>query len=156
MAVKVSILTVMKEQKTFSLAELASLVDLPERTIRYYIQSGLLAKPLGAGRGAHYDSTHAGQLLQIRKWSDAGLSLERIGELLSGQSADDLPPMKGRKAGDIEVWSRLFIADGLELNLEPSRAGMSPQQVREFTRRVMALYEDMAHKGKQTGKGKEK
>ena len=139
----------MKESKTFSLSELASLVDLPSRTIRYYIQSGLVQKPLGVGRGAHYDAAHAEQLLQVKKWSDAGLSLERIGELLSGEGESELPPMKGRKPGDVEVWSRVHIADGLEINLEPSRAGMTPEQVRQFTRNVMALYRDMATNSKE-------
>jgi len=140
MTVIVSILTVMNNQKTFSLTQLAALVDVPGRTIRFYIQSGLLAKPLGAGRGAHYDSTHVEQLLRIKKYSEAGLSLERIGELLSGEAETELPPMKGRKPGDIEVWSRIHIGDGLEINLEPSRAGLSPQQIREFSQQVMALY----------------
>jgi DNA-binding transcriptional MerR regulator len=148
----VSIFTVMKEHKTFSLSELAALVDLPERTIRYYIQSGLVPKPLGVGRGAHYDITHAGQLLQIRKWSDAGLSLERIGQLLGGSTDEELPPLKGRRAGDIEVWSRLFVADGIEISLEPSRAGLSPEQVREFSRKVMSLYREVTEQDKRKEK----
>jgi hypothetical protein len=32
------------------------------------------------------------------------------------------------------------VADGLEIVIEPGRAQLSPEQVREFTRGVMALY----------------
>ncbi len=135
----VSIFTVMKEEKQFSLTDLSMLVDLPSRTIRYYIQAGLLEKPLGKGRGAHYNARHADQLIQIKKWSDAGLSLERIGELLNGQVVDI--PSKPRKPGDIEVWSHLYIADGVELKIEPMRAGLSPEQVRALSKQVMDAFE---------------
>jgi DNA-binding transcriptional MerR regulator len=141
MTVIVSIFTVMKDDKQFSLNELSALVDLPGRTIRYYIQSGLLNKPLGKGRGAHYDASHVEQLLQIKKWSDAGISLERIGELLLGDTPD-IPPRQ-KKPGDIEVWSHLHISDGIELKIEPSRAGLSPEQVRVLSTQVMALYETL-------------
>ena len=71
----------------YSLDELAALVDLPKRTIRYYVQLGLVDRPTGETRAAYYTSAHAEQLIAIRKWSASGLSLERIRELLSGAEA---------------------------------------------------------------------
>jgi len=139
----------MKDKQRFTLDELSTLADVPVRTARYYIQMGLLAKPLGAGRGAHYDQTHLEQLLQVKKWSEAGLSLERIGELLSGNDDMVVPPARGRKPGDVEVWSHLHVSDGLEIHIEPSRASLSPEQVRAFSRKVMALYEEMKDTGDQ-------
>ena len=79
--------------QTRSLDELAALVDLPKRTVRYYIQLGLVDRPDGETRAARYGTRHVEQLLQVRKWSDAGVSLERIRELLSGEArglADEL------------------------------------------------------------------
>jgi hypothetical protein len=32
------------------------------------------------------------------------------------------------------------VADGLEVHLEPGRAGLSPEQVRAFVRGITALY----------------
>ena len=53
MTVKLYIMTVMKESKDlFTLDELGSLVELPRRTVRYYIQIGLVDRPDGVGRGA--------------------------------------------------------------------------------------------------------
>jgi hypothetical protein len=40
----------------------------------------------------------------------------------------------------VEVWSRVTVADGLEVHLEPGRAGLTPEQVRSFIRGVAALY----------------
>ena len=79
------------------------------------------------------------QLLLVRKWQLAGLSLERIGELLRQQATGPLPPTP-RRPGTVEVWSHLVVADGVELTLEPGRAGLTPEQVRAFFRAVTQAY----------------
>jgi DNA-binding transcriptional MerR regulator len=129
----------MSEAKTFTLDEIAALAELPRRTVRYYIQSGLIARPQGFGKGAYYTQRHVEQLLLVRKWQLAGLSLERIGELLKQPAAGPLPPTP-RRAGTVEVWSHLVVADGVELTLEPGRAGLRPEQVRAFFRAVTRAY----------------
>lgn len=137
----------MDTPKTFSLDEIAALAELPRRTVRYYIQSGLLDRPQGIGKGAYYTQAHIEQLLLIRKWQLAGLSLERIGEVLKQQSDGPLPPTP-RRPGTVEVWSHLVVADGVEITLEPGRAGLSPEQVRAFFRSVKQVYEQL-HKGEE-------
>jgi len=132
-------MTVMQEQKTFTLDEIAALAELPRRTVRYYIQSGLVDRPQGVGKGAYYTQHHVEQLLLVRKWQLAGLSLERIGELLKQQAAGPLPPTP-RRPGTVEVWSHLVVADGIELTLEPGRAGLTPEQLRAFFRAVTQAY----------------
>ena len=129
---------------TRTLDELAALVDLPKRTVRYYIQLGLVDRPVGETRAARYGARHAEQLLQIRKWTDAGVSLERIRELLAG-GTPPVPP-RPRAAGTVEVWSHLVIADGLELTIEPERAGLSPEAARALFTGVMALYDEIKKK----------
>lgn len=135
----------MNESRTFTLEEIAALAQLPRRTVRYYIQLGLVDRPQGVGRGAYYTERHVEQLLLVRKWQLAGLSLERIGELLKGQAAGPLPPTP-RRAGTVEVWSHLVVADGVELMVEPGRAGLSPEQVRAFFRAVTQAYEQIQEK----------
>ena len=132
----------MNDSRTFTLDEIAVLAQLPRRTVRYYIQTGLVDRPQGVGKGAYYTQSHVEQLLLVRKWQLAGLSLERIGELLKQQAAGPLPPTP-RRAGTVEVWSHLVISDGVELNLEPSRAGLSPEQIRAFFRAVTQAYEQI-------------
>lgn len=121
-----------------TLNELCVLADLPVRTVRYYVQNGLVNKPLGETRAARYGARQLEQVLLIKKWTAAGVSLDRIRELLQGEEAP--VPARARKAGSVEVWSHLHVADGLEVVIEPGRAQLSPEQVRAFTRGVIALY----------------
>lgn len=121
-----------------SIDQLATLTGLTARTVRYYIQQGLVSRPEGAKRGAYYERRHVEQLLLIRRWTDAGLSLDRVRELIGGAPED--PPRRTAPPGSVEVWSRVTVADGLEVHLEPGRAGLTPEQVRAFTRGVAALY----------------
>ena len=137
----------MNEQTTFTLEEIAALAELPRRTVRYYIQSGLIDRPQGIAKGAFYTQHHVEQLLLVRKWQLAGLSLERIGEVLKQQTSGPLPPTP-RRAGTVEVWSHLVVADGIEVTLEPGRAGLSPEQVRAFFRGVTQLYEQLNQSGR--------
>jgi DNA-binding transcriptional MerR regulator len=133
---------------TYQLSELCALVDLPIRTVRYYVQQGLVDRPQGETRAARYGQKQLDQLLLIRKWSAAGLSLDRIRELLAGAEAT-VPERKSRR-GTLEVVSRLHVADGVELVIEPSRAGLTPEQVRELSRGVMRLYDEIESRGRQT------
>lgn len=131
--------------ETYSLDDLCTLVDLPRRTVRYYIQIGLVDRPEGEKRGAYYTRLHLDQLLAIRKWQQAGLSLERIRELLAEQGEPGLPPA-GRRPGSVEVWSRLLVAEGLEIHVEPGQAGLGPEQVREFFRAVREAYAEISQR----------
>lgn len=125
----------------YSLDELAARAGLTPRTVRYYIAEGLVSRPEGEKRGAHYLRRHLEQLLLVRRWVDAGLSLERVRELVAGAPAD--PPPRRAAAGSVEVWSRITLADGAELHLEPGRAGLAPEQVRALVRGITALYRDI-------------
>jgi len=129
-----------------SLDDLAHAVDLPKRTVRYYIQIGLVDRPVGETRAARYGARHLEQLATIRKWTASGVSLERIRELLAG--AGPIVPPRPRGPGTVEMWSHVVLADGLELTMEPGRAELSPDQVRELAAGVTALYEAIRSKGR--------
>lgn len=126
---------------TYLLSELCALVDLPVRTVRYYVQQGLVDRPEGETRAARYGLKQLEQLQLIKKWTTAGLSLERIRELLRGEEPD--VPVRSRRRGTLEVVSRLTISDGVELVIEPGRAGLTPEQVRDFSRQVMSIYDQV-------------
>ena len=144
MTLKVYSIGVMKnEARKFTIDEICALVEMNKRTVRYYIQKGLVGRPEGTGKGAFYNHSHLEQLLTIRKWKAAGLSLERIQDILSSEnpgSIDDqtLPPLP-TKQGSVEVWSHMLIGDGIELHIEPRRSGLSPEQVRALFKKVMNL-----------------
>ncbi|MBK8320841.1 MAG: MerR family transcriptional regulator [Betaproteobacteria bacterium] len=124
---------------TYSFTELCKLVELPSRTIRYYIQQGLAERPDGMNRGAKYTGRHVEQLLTIKKWQAAGLSLQRIRELLHGNS-DCLPPTR-QEPGTIAVWSRLQVAPGIEVNVEAGSSGLSSKEISGFFQQVLSAYQ---------------
>lgn len=64
------------------------------------------------------------------------MSLERIRE------APPVPPRQ-RKPGLVEVRSHLFIANGVELQISPEEAGLSPEQVRALVRGIIKTYQDL-------------
>ena len=123
---------------SYPLADLCVLADLPPRTVRYYVQLGLVDRPQGETRAARYCATQLEQLLLIKKWTAAGLSLERIRELLHGEQAPVAP--RSRAIGSVEVRSHLMVADGVDLVIEPGRAGLSPEHVRRFIKGVMEIF----------------
>ena len=123
---------------SYALADLCVLADLPPRTVRYYVQIGLVDRPEGETRAARYGARQLEQLLLIRKWTAAGVSLERIRELLSAPTE---PPLPRDRTGTIEVWSHFIVAEGVEVRLNPEQARLSPDQARQFFAAVMAAFQ---------------
>ncbi len=76
--------------RSFTLDELCTLTDLPRRTVRYYVQIGLVPRPAGETRAARYGEGHLAALLRIKQLSADGVSLERIREVLDGADAQPL------------------------------------------------------------------
>lgn len=107
---------------------------MPKRTVRYYIQIGLLERPVGETRGAHYLSSHLDTLLRIKQLTDAGVSLGRILEVLGGEPPA-VPP-RPRKTGSVEVRSHIWISPGIELQVAPELAQISPEQLRKLAQSV--------------------
>ena len=132
------------DAERFSLNELCALAHTPRRTVRYYIQEGLVDRPEGAKRGAYYTRDHLQQLLTIRKWQQAGLSLVRIKELVSKSTeGDELPPERPRRPGDLTVRSHILLRPGVELVIEPAEAGMTPEEVRVLARQATAFTDEL-------------
>ena len=105
------------------------------------MQMGLVDRPIGETRAAHYLSQHLDQLLKVKQLSDAGISLERIAEI---QNGEELPiPPKPRKPGDIHVKSHIHVAPGIELQISPEEADMSPEQIRALVKAVMKTIQEI-------------
>jgi DNA-binding transcriptional MerR regulator len=135
---------IVNDAERFSLDELCALADLPRRTVRFYIQEGLVDRPEGAKRGAYYTRDHLEQLLTIRKWQRAGLSLERIREFAAGPAEGvDLLPERPRRPGDVTVRSHVLLRPGVELVIEPREAGLTPEEVRALAREAAALFDHL-------------
>lgn len=126
-------------KQTYSLDEVIRLVDLPKRTVRYYMQLGLVDRPVGETRAAQYSPRQLDQLIRVKQLSSAGISLERIKGLMDGTPAP-VPP-RVMRPGDIQVRSQVFIARGVELQIDPELAGISPESLREFVKVVVNQWE---------------
>lgn len=120
-----------------SLTQLSERAAVPGRTIRFYIQKGLLPGPEGEKRGAYYTDAHLADLLRVKEWRDAGLSLDAIAGLLQAKSEAPIEPMR---PGAVDVRSHLVIADGLELVVAADRARLTQTQLRQLFRTMQDAY----------------
>lgn len=67
-----------EQEKKYSIDDLSELTGYSRRTIRYYIQEGLLDSPAGRGKGGFYFDSHLSQLKLIKQLQDKKMSLSSI------------------------------------------------------------------------------
>lgn len=125
------------DDRRYSADELSALSGTPRRTIRYYIQMGLVDRPIGETRAAHYNWKHLGQLLRIRSFIEAGLSLERIGQILAADGPPPSIPLPPPAPGSVVVQSHIHLAPGVQLVVDPAQAGLSGEALRRLVRTVI-------------------
>ena len=91
---------------------------MSRRTVRYYVQEGLLPAPLGVGRGSHYDRTHLDRLLEVKAEQEAGRSLDDI-RARRRPSSGRPGHAAAAPARSIprSTWRRLELAPGVELHV---------------------------------------
>jgi DNA-binding transcriptional MerR regulator len=122
---------IMQEGRRYSVGELAELGGVTRRTVRYYVQEGLIPVPHGLGRGAHYDANHLEQLLRIKAMQESGMTLEAIrGEI----SREDRPTL-GTPALPLvsrSRWTRIELMPGVELQLSGRCRVPPPRKLQEL------------------------
>ncbi len=134
----------MKDDKIFSIQALADRTGTTRRTIRYYVQRGLLPRPEGGGRGHYYTEEHLRRLAVIKKWRRQGVPLEKMRELLeagepaSVSSAGEVtsvqePGPAAAAPPEVSTWDHVEVAPGVVLKV---RRGMLSRE--EMTRVVEA------------------
>lgn len=74
----------------YTLEDLSESSGLPIRTLRFYIQEGLLPGPDTRGKYATYSSEHLESLQLIVRLKDMHLPLKEIKQLLESMTADDI------------------------------------------------------------------
>ena len=109
--------------EALTLAELADRTGVSERTIRYYIQFGLLPAPEGAGPKTRYSRNHLGRLRLIRMLQDRHLPLSEIRKVLAQHSDQEIEKMAEEPAAR----SRSSALDYVQSLLYSGRAAMSAQ-----------------------------
>ena len=77
------------ESAFLSLSELCTRASVTTRTVRYYIQQGLLVSP-GAGRGARYSQEHLDRLRLVKELQKQHLPLAEIRQRLAQLNAEQI------------------------------------------------------------------
>lgn len=77
-------------ERLYRIDELAAAVELPVRTIRYYLQRGLLPAPEFRGPQTVYTGLHRVRLDAIRVLQERGLGLDAVARLLDALPAERL------------------------------------------------------------------
>ena len=126
----------MADEQTYSMDELSVLCGISIRNIRYYMQLEMVNRPLGNRRNAYYTAQHLEQLLTIRKWQEAGLSLERIKKVLSKEETDI--PVVARPPGSITITSNIHLAKGVDLLIDASLCEYTSAEIRQIAQAVIA------------------
>ena len=122
----------------YTLEELERLSGVSRRTIRYYIQLGLVARPMGETRAAFYGWRHLNDLLTIRRLTESGLSLEAVRGRLQSALAEASPvvPAAAATPGTVHLKSHISLGAGVELVVDHDLAQLSPPRLRQLAREL--------------------
>ena len=120
------------EQDLYGIDELADLGGVSRRTVRYYVQEGLLPPPLGVGRGRHYGRPHLDRLLEVKAWQEAGLSLEEIRARRVPSPGGSTPAPRLSQPLPRTTWRRLTLAPGVELHVTQDVRLPAPGRLEEL------------------------
>lgn len=124
----------MEEQK-LSIGQLSEMAGLSRRAIRFYVQSGLLPAPAGAGRGHYYTDEHLQILLQICILKENRHSLDEIAAIIKGPAAPESTQIPAPT-----TWTRLEVCPGFEINIQGGRYPVTPARLRKLHKFVSQLF----------------
>lgn len=84
-------------EREYKLEELAREAGTSARTVRYYVQRGLLPAPAFRGKDTAYGEEHLARLRAIRRLQEAYLPLDAIAVELEGRSTEELEKIAAGK-----------------------------------------------------------
>lgn len=136
--------------KRYSIGEVAEMTGIPRRTIRFYVQQGLLAPPCGAGRGHFYTDEHIKRLAEIRTLQEGGLALRDIAARLSegkGETAvrDAAVPLMAA-----EPWMRFLMAPGCEIHLQAGVCRMTASRYERLQHAIRSIFPELGRSTRNT------
>jgi DNA-binding transcriptional MerR regulator len=133
------------EPGKYLIDDLCALTGFSRRTVRYYVQTGLIDPPAGRGRGGYYSEEHLSRLLRIRSLQEQGVRFSALagrlgaggeGTVASGAAvvdADEVPR---------EPWARYPVTDGLEVHVARGFEERHRIALREALRVFRSLMEE--------------
>jgi DNA-binding transcriptional MerR regulator len=134
------VFVVTDQEPIYGVEELAERAGVSRRTVRYYVQRGLLPAPLGVGRGKHYSEQHLSTLVRIRDQQAEGVSLEDIAARVSGAPASrEVFVEPSQREPQQSSWTRIVLFDGVELHLRGRR--LAAAQIDRLTKQITRVIE---------------
>jgi DNA-binding transcriptional MerR regulator len=129
--------------RVLSIRELAGAAGVSVRAIRFYVQQKLLPPPYGLGRGRHYGSEHVQALQRVLELQAAGYALDAIRKIMGGHDAPGLMPLHRRQKPSLsaELWTRLRLMDGVELQFDASRHSPDVQDLLALKKLVIEMFQ---------------
>jgi len=98
------------EDIRYTIQELSEFTGFSLRTIRYYVQEGLIDPPAGRGRGGFYFDSQLNQLKQIKSLQEKGMKLSSIVQYLKRGEVQETSFAR-------DLWIKYEIAPGIEINV---------------------------------------
>ena len=120
------------EQGRYNIDELADLGGVSRRTVRYYVQEGLIPAPLGVGRGRHYSRAHLDRLLEVKAQQEAGLTLDDIRVRPTPAHPDGRTNLRLPQLLPRTTWRRFELAPGVELHVASDIRLPAPGRLEEL------------------------
>lgn len=135
-------------ETSYKLDELAKAAGTSPRTVRYYVQRGLLPPPVFRGKDSAYGRDHLVRLRAIKKLQDAYLPLDAIAAELDGRSTEEIeriaraehahvpaPP----RVSNASTWHHHALAQGLSLEV----ADDAPPESKALADQILKLISSM-------------
>lgn len=130
----------METKKKFSLEELSELTGISRRTIRFYIQRGLMSGPEGEKRGAFYTTEHLEDLLRIKRATEKHVPLNEI------RKADTEEERPALQVGSVTVCTHICLGVGLTLVVDHKSSELSGEKFKEFAEALCEFIEEFKNK----------
>ena len=149
------------------LPDLADRAGVSIRTVRYYIQQGLLQEPEARGPGAHYTEEHLDRLLLIKRLQKEHLPLAEIRKAIQSGAAEaaiprsardyvrsvlgkqhsvsevmSSPPMQLPEEPVRSQWERITLAPDIELHLRRPLSRAMNKQVERLLAVARDIFEE--------------
>ncbi len=131
----------MHESK-YTMEEICEATGISRRTIRYYIQEGLLAPPAGRGRGGFYNDSHLARLNEIRSMRERGMRLAGIARVLKGAAEPSEPENDEHTPWERTVLARYEISPWLSIEVRRDMEEQEARKVQEIIRFARALLDE--------------
>ena len=123
----------MSREARYTIDDLMRMTGVTRRTVRFYVQRGLIPPAVGRGRGCHYGEEHLAGIRRIQNLKRAGKKLtdikmggRQLQEPMVGSAAQEEPP-------GCDVTRILLAEEGIWLEVGPGVSLPSQDAVEQLT-----------------------